>query len=247
MRRFFLPPQALSGGRVVLTGPEAHHMAAVLRLKPGQTVELFDGQGAVHTAVLQSVDRNRIVAEITITRREATAAASPLTLAQCVLKGKKMDLVVQKATELGVHALVPVLSRYCENHGDRGHQQERWQRIMLEACKQCHRATPMTILPIRPLDQLDLAPYVHRLAAWEEERHTSLPTDFVDRPGPICLLLGPEGGLHADDLQVLRQGQFTAFSLGPLILRGETAALAATAIVQFLAGSLQPAKAEGTA
>jgi len=240
MRRFFLPDHAPAGDRMTLTGPEARHIAAVLRLKPGQTVELFDGQGVVSTAILQTVTKDRVTAVITATRREAAAAAASLTLAQCLLKGKKMDLLVQKATELGVDTFLPVISRYCENHGDRGHQAERWQRIMVEACKQSHRAIPMTLLAAAPLDRIDFTPYPHRLAAWEEERQAALPTGFVDRPGPICLLLGPEGGLHADDLQVLRQWQFTTFSLGPRILRGETAALAATAIVRYLTGGLQP-------
>ena len=244
MRRFFLSSHSLTENRLVLAGPEAHHLATVLRLKPGQTVELFDGQGAVHTARLQVVERDRVVAEITATRWEPAVAASPLTLAQCMLKGKKMDFLVQKATELGVQCFAPLESRYCENHGDRDRQRERWQRIMLEACKQCRRTTPMRILPVTPLARFEVAAYVHRLVAWEEERAAALPADIANRPGPICVVLGPEGGLHADDLLALRQGQFTAFSLGPLILRGETAALATAAIVQFLAGSLQPAQME---
>ena len=154
-----------------------------------------------------------------------------------------MDLLVQKATELGVQAFLPVVSRYCENHGDRDHQEERWQRIMIEACKQSHRTTPMTIQPVADLGQLDFSLFPHRLAAWEEEQHAALPSSFVDNPGAVCLLLGPEGGLHAEDLRILRQWQFTTFSLGPRILRGETAALAAIAIVQYLAGALQPAAA----
>jgi len=240
MRRFFLPPHALAGNRLLLTGPEAHHLAAVLRLKPGQTVELFDGQGAVHTALLLAVDRDRVMAEITATRHEQPTVASPLTLAQCLLKGKKMDFLVQKATELGVHAFAPLVSRYCENHGDREHQRNRWHRIMLEACKQCRRATPMRILPVMPLASFDAAAYIHRLVAWEEEWMEPLPAGLAGQPGPICLTLGPEGGLHADEVAALRQQQCAIFSLGPQILRGETAALAAVAIIQYLAGSLQP-------
>ncbi|MDR2551237.1 MAG: 16S rRNA (uracil(1498)-N(3))-methyltransferase [Desulfobulbus sp.] len=240
MRRFFLPSQALIGNRLVLAGPEAHHLAVVLRLAPGQTVELFDGTGAIHTALLQAVDRARVIAEITATRHEQQAVASPLTLAQCLLKGKKMDFLVQKATELGVHVFVPLESRYCENRGDREHQHERWQRIMLEACKQCHRATPMHILPVTPLARFDIAAYVHRLVAWEGERTAPVPAALAKRLGPICLVLGPEGGLHADELATLRQQQCATFSLGPQILRGETAALVATAIIQYLVGSLNP-------
>lgn len=245
MRRFFLPPHALAGDRITLSGPEARHIASVLRLKPGQAIELFDGKGAVYTAILLTTDKNQVTAGITATRQESALTATPLTLAQCLLKGKKMDLLVQKATELGVHAFLPVVSRYCENHGDRGHQEERWQRIMLEACKQCHRASPMLILPATPLGQMDCSSYPHRLAAWEGEQHAVVPTAFVDQPGAVCLLLGPEGGLHAEDLEVLRHWNFSTFSLGPRILRGETAALAALSIVQYLAGNLRPAAAEG--
>jgi 16S rRNA (uracil1498-N3)-methyltransferase len=240
MRRFFLPAQSHTNDRIVITGTEARHMASVLRLKPGQAVEFFDGQGGVYAALLQTVEKSQVTATITATWCERMAANTPLTLAQCLLKGKKMDLLVQKATELGVETFLPVVSKYCENHGDRTHQNERWQRIMIEACKQSHRTTPMTILPAASLDHVDFAPFAHRLAAWEDERHTVLPTHFAEHPGAICLLLGPEGGLHAEDLQVLRHWNFTTFSLGPRILRGETAALAAMAIVQYHAGALQP-------
>ena len=240
MRRFFLPDNGRSGDRVVLTGAEARHIASVLRFRPGQTVELFDGQGSVHTAMLETVDKNLVVLTITATRIEARGELFPLTLAQCLLKGKKMDLVVQKATELGVHAFLPVVSRYCENQGERSQQLERWQRIMIEACKQCHRAAPMRIMPVTSLAQADFSAFRHRLVAWEEEREARLPDRLAGQPGAICLVLGPEGGLHADDLRVLRQWDCTTFSLGPLILRGETAALAATAIIRYLSGGLEP-------
>ncbi len=244
MRRFFLPAQSRTDTRIAITGPEARHIASVLRLRPGQSVEFFDGQGGVYAALLQTTDKNLVTATITETWREGSATKAPLTLAQCLLKGKKMDLLVQKATELGAEAFLPVVSKYCENHGDRDHQGERWQRIMIEACKQSHRTTPMTILPVTPLSQVDFTPFAHCLAAWEGEQQAALPTTFVDQ-GAICLLLGPEGGLHAEDLQVLRHWNFATFSLGPRILRGETAALAAMAIVQYHAGALQPAIGHG--
>lgn len=241
MRRFFLQQGALSADLIVVTGAEARHITSVLRLKPGQAVEFFDGQGAIFSAVFETTEKDRVVARITAVRQEADFAASPLTVAQCLLKGKKMDLLIQKATELGVHSFLPIVSRYCENHGDRRHQEERWQRIMIEACKQCHRAAPMRIAPVTTLEQADFSACTHRLVAWEQEQSVGLPTTFIDHPGGICLLLGPEGGLHNEDLEILQQQQFTTFSLGSRILRGETAALAAMAIIQYLTGTLQPA------
>lgn len=214
-------------------------MAMVLRLKSGQSVEFFDGQGTVYTAVLKSTDKHQVIAEIVDARREELQTQSPLTLAQCLLKGKKMDLLVQKATELGVQTFLPLVSRYCENKGDRN-PVERWQRIMIEACKQCHRATPMEIAPVTLIEEANFTEYAHRLVAWESEQSAPLPTDFVDHPGSICLLLGSEGGLHAVEIAALQQQYFTSFSLGPRILRGETAALAAVSIVQYLSGALRP-------
>lgn len=240
MRRFFHPARDQNSDRIEIDGAEARHMTTVLRLTAGERVELFDGRGRVYTAVLESLDPRRVIARVIDFREETGAVASPLTVAQCLLKGKKMELVIQKATELGAAALMPLVCRYCENRGDRRHQEERWQRIMLESLKQCHRSLPMTISPATPLAGADFSPFVHRLFAWEGERHAPLPTAFVHAPGPVCVLLGPEGGLSADDLAVLKEWQFVPFSLGPRILRGETAALAAITIIQYLSGELGP-------
>ncbi|QQG65054.1 RsmE family RNA methyltransferase [Desulfobulbus oligotrophicus] len=240
MRRFFLSDSIRSDDRVILTGAEARHIASVCRLKAGHKVELFDGEGNVYTTVLETVDKNSVTLVIEEARFEITVEQSPLTLAQGLLKGKKMDLVIQKATELGVHTFLPLESRYCENQGARNRQLERWQRISIEACKQCHRTAPMRILPVTPLAQADFSIFRHRLVAYEDEKISALPQHLSKQPGAICLVLGPEGGLHAEDLHVLQQWNFTVFSLGRLILRAETAALAATAIVRYLSGGLEP-------
>ncbi len=239
MRRFYLSPETLSADHIEIRGAEARHITLVLRLQPGQSVEFFDGQGTVLTAILQTTDKHLVTAKIVAHRREEQIDRTPLILAQCLLKGKKMDLLVQKATELGVRTLLPLVSRYCDNRGERD-PLERWQRIMIEACKQCHRATPMEIAAVTSLDQADFSTFTHRLVAWEGERSAPLPTDFIDTPGSLCLLLGPEGGLQSSEIELLRERLFVPFSLGPRILRGETAALAAVAIVQYLSGSLRP-------
>jgi 16S rRNA (uracil1498-N3)-methyltransferase len=240
MRRFYLQHGAISADLLEISGAEARHITSVLRLKPGQSVEFFDGKGAIFSAVLKTTGKELVTATITGVRRDSSTSTFPLTVAQSLLKGKKMDFLIQKATELGVHTFLPLVSKYCENHGDRQRQDERWQRIMIEACKQSQRSTPMTIKPVTALDSADFSSFSHRLAAWEEEMSTALPTCLATSPGPLCLFLGPEGGLHAEDLDILRQWRFTTSSLGPRILRGETAALAAMSIIQYLTGALQP-------
>ena len=224
-----------------MTGPEARHIALVLRLAPGQEVEFFDGSGAVFSAVLEQTDKDLVRAAITRVRRNDSETKTPLILMQALLKGKKMDLLVQKATELGVHTFVPVLTRYCENHGNREHQHERWQRIMIEACKQCQRLSPMRILPVTALSQAKLMDGSLRVAAWEDEQEAALPATLPQTERPVYLFLGPEGGLHGEDLSLLHERHFSTFSLGPRILRGETAAIAAISIIQYLRGALQPA------
>ncbi len=240
MRRFYLQHGAISADLVEITGAEARHITSVLRLKPGQSVEFFDGKGGIFSAVLKTTEKCRVTATITSVRLDSSPPPFPLTIAQSLLKGKKMDFLIQKATELGVHTFLPLVSKYCENHGDRQRQDERWQRIMIEACKQCQRPSPMNLQPVTPLEGADFSSFSHRLAAWEEEKYAALPISF-DIPGPVCLVLGPEGGLHAEDMRVLHQWQFTTFSLGSRILRGETAALAAMSIIQYHTGTLQPA------
>ena len=242
MRRFFLAPGCLAGATITLSGPEARHVALVLRLGVGATVEFFDGQGLVYTAALDSVRKHLVVATVVaVHQAEAARSLSPLIVAQALLKGKKMDLLIQKATELGVHTFVPVVSKHCENHGQRDNQHERWQRIMIEACKQSQRTEPMVIQPVTALADLDCQAFTHRLAAWEGERVGALPVNLGNRPGPICLFLGPEGGLHPEDLRLLHDHCFSTVSLGGLILRGETATLAAIAIIQYQTGVLRPA------
>ena len=244
MRRFYLPAKCMPAnelGRFSLQGQQARHIVQVLRLRQGDQVEFFDGSGRVLRASLHEVGHAQVTAELIETWVEEVPVHPPLFLAQALLKGKKMDLLVQKATELGVRQFIPVISRYCEARSTRDSALERWQRIGIEACKQCKRPIPMQIAEPIATDQLDFSPFAHKLLAWDEEKEQPLPTNFLqENPGPICLFLGPEGGLHTDEVDLLRMQGFLSFSLGRKVLRAETAALAAISIVQYLSGALRP-------
>ena len=234
MRRFFVSPDQIQGARITLTGNEAHHLRSVLRLRPGQVVEFFNGCGTVYQVEISTIQLNLI--EGTIVRQHVVKLDEPfpLTLAQVVLKGKKMDVVVQKATELGVNTLIPVISRYCEGRTKNTGRVARWQRIVIEACKQSGRAVPMRIAPVTPLDALSVADYRYPLCCWEKEKQSLLlPTDLAVA-GAILLLIGPEGGFHEREIQWMRDNNFRIITLGPHILRAETAALAAVSIVKHL-------------
>lgn len=247
MRRFYLPPDLVpifDQDTFILKGQEARHMAQVLRLRAGDEVEFFDGSGQVMCARLQTVEQARISLTIIERRRESAPAYPPLTLALAQLKGNKMDLVVQKANELGVHAFLPLVTKFCEKRGGGEAAGARWQRIVIESCKQCKRTIPMQIGSAQPVPHLTASDFswaTLRLVAWEDEQQAGLPLAAIDaNTGPVCLLIGPEGGLHRDELAWLREQGFQSFSLGSHVLRAETAAIAAVAIIQHLCGALQP-------
>ena len=167
MRRFFVLPENITGDTVLLSGPEAHHMRSVLRLQPGALIELLDGTGKIYHAEIFKITGNRVEGRITGHHAEIIDNPFPMTLAQGILKGKKMDLVLQKATELGVDTLIPMMTRYCEQRKNLGHRMQRWQRIMLEACKQCGRTTPMQITPVLPLQDVPSKSFRYPILCWK--------------------------------------------------------------------------------
>ena len=247
MRRFYLPSEfapAPNQELLVIAGQQARHMAVVLRLRSGEKVEFFDGSGQVLRARLQTVEQGRISLVITERRLEPAPAYPQLTLAQALLKGSKMDLVVQKANELGVHSFLPLVTTFCEKRSGGEAAAARWQRIVIESCKQCKRTVPLQIGPSQPaplLTETDFSWAALRLVAWEEEGQAGLPLAALQaNTGPICLLIGPEGGLHKEEVLWLKEQGFHSFSLGAQVLRAETAAIAAVAIVQHLSGALRP-------
>ncbi len=231
MRRFFYDPKQEETDRIRMTNAEAHHIKNVLRMRLGAKAELFDGTGGVVFAELEDITAAEIFFRI-ISRKVEHNTETSLTLAQALLKGKKMDLLIQKATELGVHTFIPIISRYCENQAKNGNQLERWQRIMLEACKQCRRPIPMRITPPVALLEFSFPADSNKIMPWEKEADCSFSATELANGRPILLLIGPEGGFHPSEVAYARDSEFRTVSLGPRILRAETAALAAVTLAQ---------------
>jgi 16S rRNA (uracil1498-N3)-methyltransferase len=238
MRRFFYDPSIQdTDEQVLITGPEAHHIRNVLRMQAGDSAELFDGRGAVVSGEITRISSKEAVFQV-LSRTDESDSGVSLILAQAVLKGKKMDLLIQKATELGVHTFIPVITRYCENPGRAGQQLERWQRIMLEACKQCRRPVPLRICPPTALKELPLpAGGHHKIMPWENETATPFSALELDNGQPVLVLIGPEGGFHPAEVTYAEEVGFRTISLGPRILRAETAALAAVVLTQQATGN----------
>lgn len=234
MRRFFIQPQEIVGDSVYLSGVQAHHLRSVLRCQTGQQVELFDGSGNVYCAEIIALTPQQIKGRILSRHRELSASPFPLTLAQSVLKGNKMDFVLQKATELGVTTLIPVETRYSASQKNLERRRQRWYRIMLESCKQCGRLRPMQIAPAVLIKDLVPGSFLYRIIAWEGEEHRVIHADTFTVPGPVLLLIGPEGGFHKEEIQWAMENDLLPITLGPLTLRAETAAITALSIIQYL-------------
>lgn len=234
MRRFFAPAGAIDGGRITLRDREAHHLAVVLRLRPGAQVIVVDGSGREHVVRLTAVDPHEVRGEVVETR-PGVAVPIDLILVQGVPKGAKMDDVIRMGTELGVRAFMPVLTKrtVAEGRGRAG----RWRRIAVEAAKQSRRADVPEVADPTPfpaaLDRLSEADLV--LLLWEGEHTRTLAQALREAAAPrrVALLVGPEGGFEeAEVAQAVGRGAVPV-SLGPLILRTETAGMAAVAMVLY--------------
>ena len=246
MRRFFFAENERNGDEVRFSEAESRHIVKSLRLHVGSQIQLFDGTGLRYLAEIRNVGR-QVIARILTADADQVEEKAILHLGQAMLKNAKMDFLVEKATELGVASFTPFSSSRCqgkndvEEHGAK--RLQRWQRIVESACKQCSRPRPMELKEPLSLNAfcsgISPDPQTLRLLFWEEEKETSLHDlpPFSDYQ-QIHLLLGPEGGFSREDVTLAGQSGYHSVSLGPRILRAETATLAAISIVRYLAGDM---------
>ena len=246
MRRFVVDAAQIAAGEAILSPEESRHITRVLRLAPGARLELLDGCGTAYLAEILSVGKTVRVQILDCQRQTAADEAPPLIIGQAILKGQKMDELVQRYTELGVTKLAPFWGSRCQGKFSQALEMTkfpRYQRIIAAACKQSSRLLPMQLIPaLRFCDLLtaELAPPgAARLMFYEEERQTRLQSlPAMESSHGALLLLGPEGGFSVEEVAQARAAGWQTVSLGTTILRAETAALAAAAIMQFLLGRL---------
>jgi 16S rRNA (uracil1498-N3)-methyltransferase len=244
MHRFYLPPDDWNSDALTLTGTEAHHGRNVLRLEAGDKIVVFDGRGHEVTAEIVSADSSKIQL-----RKLHEAKTPPLrcqiTLGQAIPKGKNMDLIVQKAVEIGAAEIAPILSDRTVVRLDEesaASKQSKWQTIAIEAAKQCGQ----NWLPRVQVPQT-MAQFFQQSRRFDLQLIGSLQSDAVhlkkilaeysaehtDRPSSVLMLVGPEGDFTPAELSLARSHGCRPITLGPIVLRVETASIYCLSILSY--------------
>lgn len=221
-------------GMMELDEKASHHLARVLRVAVGDEVVLFNGRGGEYLAVISAVNKKTVTVEILRHVEKEVESPVAISLAQGVVRGEKMDFVIQKAVELGVKEIFPVITERCNVRLDQEREQKKllhWQAVVISACEQCGRnVLPVVHAPI------DLPDWLEKISA--EMKFILSPhsdgklRDEKTKPTTVAILVGPEGGLSEHEIDLSVQNGFSILNLGPRILRTETAALAALAVLQ---------------
>jgi 16S rRNA (uracil1498-N3)-methyltransferase len=244
MHRFYLPPAQCQGPTLGLTGPEAHHALDVLRLRKGDTVGVLDGAGREFECTVRGIDRKTVTLEVCQTY-SSPAPDCRVTLVQAIPKGKLLETIIQKATELGACRVVPLLSERVATRLDNdagAHKAGKWQQIAVEAIKQCGQRwlpqveTPATLPALLAGgERFDLSLVGALRADARHPRHY-----FKEHPATLRLWIGPEGDFTDAELAAIQKSGAQPMNLGPLVLRCDTAAVYALSIISYELQAMRP-------
>lgn len=242
LTRLFIDGALLPGQVLVLENEQAHYIGRALRLRAGDALSVFNAESGEFAAVVESVSKSSATLQVGAHVETATESPLKLQLVQGVSRGDRMDFVVQKATELGAKRITPVLTEYSMVKLDGSRAEKRrahWQKVAISACEQSGRIRPPLIDP--PV----------ALKSWFGSKTQEADVDLILKPGAnesltsltaprtkVCLLVGPEGGFSDTEYDDADVSGFKPVSLGPRILRTETAALAALTIAEALWGDI---------
>jgi 16S rRNA (uracil1498-N3)-methyltransferase len=238
MIRLFLDGTIQPGKSVHVSGEKAHYVSTVLRCKIHDALIVTDSRGAAYSARISAITKKQATLMITAPFCQSNESPLDIILLQGLLKGEKMDLVIQKATELGVSEIVPVITERSQIRDTR--KVQRWQKIAGEASRQCGRNRIPLIHEPDAFEAVTASQGIKRgIIFWEEEGAPfSAAMDQVKAEEKIVLCIGPEGGFSGTEIKAAEERGFSVASLGKRILRAETAAIVSIALTQFVLGDL---------
>lgn len=240
IKRFYISPDKIKDDLAVIDGEEYYHMSKVLRHKVGFRIILSNNSdGMDYHAVITHMDKSKAEAKIEQVQPNEAKTLSQVVLYQALPKGDKIELIVQKAAELGITRIVPFMSSYVN---ETKYSQERAQRIAIEACKQCGRAYYPIVEQLNDFDSVIMraANADISLMAYENEKIVSFKecTMSLDSGKSVGIIIGSEGGFSEEEANSLRDRGIVTFSLGKRILRAETAAISAMTLIMYALGEL---------
>lgn len=238
--RIFTDSLLAVGGQCQLDDNAANHVGRVLRMQAGQALQLFNGDGQDYRATITEAGKKHVQVEVQEAAENETESPLRVVLAQTLSKGDRMDYAVQKAVEMGVSEIVPLTTERCDVKlkGDREDKRLRhWQQVAISAAEQCGRARVPDIQPVMTVQQwLEHARACDLRLVLHHRTERSLNT--LEKPSSIALMIGPEGGLTAEEIALAEDNGFLPVALGPRVLRTETAPVAAIALCQWLWGDI---------
>ena len=238
--RIFTDSPLAVGSQCQLDDNAANHVGRVLRMQAGQALQLFNGDGQDYRATITEAGKKHVQVEVQEAAENETESPLRVVLAQTLSKGDRMDYAVQKAVEMGVSEIVPLTTERCDVKlkGDREDKRLRhWQQVAISAAEQCGRARVPEIQPVMTVQQwLEHARACDLRLVLHHRTERSLNT--LEKPSSIALMIGPEGGLTAEEIALAESHGFLPVALGPRVLRTETAPVAAIALCQWLWGDI---------
>lgn len=244
MARFFVPENNINGDKVIITGSDVKHITRVLRLTPGEKIDVAAGAGKEFEVIIREITNKEVLCQIAAQRNVSTEPPVSLTLYQGLPKSDKMELVIQKVTEVGITRVVPVIcERTVVKLDDKkaSERQVRWQRIAEEAAKQSRRtAIPEVSAPISFTSAVSqINSDIFAIMPWEEHSANGLKEMLKPVSGKhIAVFIGPEGGFTRSEAELAKNKGIRLVSLGPRIMRTETAGIITVAIVLYELGDL---------
>lgn len=240
MPRFPVDKKSVKDNKAVISGPDQKHVVKVLRLRQGDEITLFDSESNEYYGKISSIGKNELEVNIYKTEKVNRESHLNITLLQGLPKGDKMDYIVEKATELGVSTVVPVITERVQVHSRDRHK--RWEKIAVEASKQCGRTKPTVIentlnfkSALLLCEQSDLKIILHVNTELSVKNHLK---NTLQAPQNIILFVGPEGGFMDTEVLLAKEMGFISLGLGPRVLRTETASVSVLSIIQFFYGDL---------
>lgn len=247
MPRLFIFKELAIGDEIVISGEEAHHISRVLRYRPGDVIRISDGKSVESLGVILDIDTWGTKIKLRIVERNKPEGAKLfITLLQGLPKGEKLDWIIQKCTEIGIHKLIPIITQRTVVNiapSKLEHRKMRWTKIAKEAAKQSMRIDIPEVGELSTFDASLREIRNHQLSIipWEQEKAISLKKIIRDFSGSItkvAVFIGPEGGFSADEVEKAKELGAVPVSLGPRILRTETAAIAVCSMLMYELGDM---------